>query len=89
MKHEIEYLTASSSVTIDGLQSVIREVSIGNQVGLEVFCADNKWRVQIRTTTITVAMNWTDFVDIFDDFSKFVATESEMLIEDNQSESIE
>ena len=89
MAQEIEYLTAATSASISSLQSAIREVSIDNRLMLEVYCANDQWCVGLKTDSKEVIITWTEFLDIFHDFSKFVAKESEALIKDSQNDTDE
>lgn len=76
---KIVFLLASGSHEIENLQSMIREVEINDKQNISVYVVDNEWKVTLGVGENKTTLTWIEFLDIVHEFSKFVATESQIL----------
>lgn len=79
---KIEFVNAGDS-RIEDLQTLTREAEVFYaNTALRVFCANNKWYVEIFIEGKGKRITWLDFTLIFADFQQFIIEESETLLEE-------
>lgn len=64
------------------LDSLKLELWIEGKAVSEVYYADATWKIKMSSLDGVVTLEWLDFLDIVNEFQKFVASESVTLIEE-------
>lgn len=71
--------TSDSRLDIDSLKL---ELWIDKNSVSEVYFADGKWKITMSSLGGVVTIDWNDFLDAINEFQKFIASESSILIEE-------